>query len=69
MDVAQEPGVSKLPSSTIETLRASEMSTLGGENNAVIYCTSSSDDDMIISVWSKLLFQHGRLDSCYSTVE
>lgn len=42
MDVTKEPGMSKLPSSTVEPLRASEVSTLAGENNAVIYCTSSS---------------------------
>lgn len=48
MDVTEEPGVSKLPSGTVEPLRAPEVSTLVGENKAVIYCTSSSSDYLMI---------------------
>lgn len=48
MDVTEEPGVSKLPSGTVEPLRAPEVSTLEGENKAVIYCTSSSSDYLMI---------------------
>lgn len=61
MDVTEEPGVSKLPSGTVEPLRAPEVSTLEGENKAVIYCTSSSSDYLMI--WLQVYEV-----SCYSSM-